>query len=146
MIFDQQSIFSDAQALTATAASTNVLDITGAVGTPPHAAAALDVDVGRADCRIGFTIDETFVSAGASTLSIALQVDTAAAFGSATALWTSSAIAKATLVKGYMFEELVILPRGITERYLRLYYTVGTADFTAGKITAGFVWGQQTNS
>lgn len=39
---------------------------------------------------------------------------------------------------------LVYLPVGLTERYIRLYYTVAGSNATAGKITAGHVLANQT--
>ena len=46
MILSAQQIFSDDQAVTATAISTNVIDL-GAPGTPYDAAAALNQDIGK---------------------------------------------------------------------------------------------------
>ena len=145
MIFDHQSAFSIEQAITATADSENSLDLAGLVGTPPHAAAALAYDIGNADNRITLMVDETFTAAGAATLTISLEIDDNSAFSSATTLWTSPAIGKATLVEGYIIPDLYILPRKMTERYAQLVYTVGTGPFTAGKLTAGFAHGEQTN-
>jgi hypothetical protein len=124
MLLDAQLLFSDLQALTATANSTNVIDTL----------AARDIAAGE-DLYVVCVVTTTTVSAGSSTLTITLETDDNVSFSSATTLYTTSAIAKATLVAGYRALSFK-LPR-YTERYLRLVYTVATADFTAGKFLAG---------
>jgi len=139
MIFDQQALFSDAQAITATAASTNILDL-GAPGTPKHAAAAITQDFGRGrHVPIRVQVTESFTNL--TSLEIAVQVDDNASFSSAKTVATSS-VALAALVAGYALPTEYV-PRGVDERYMRLYYTVtGTAP-NAGKITAGLVFGSE---
>lgn len=140
MLFDSTNLFSDAQALTSTgaAASTNVIDLGGA-DTPKHAAKAISKDFGKGKkTDLFMQVVETFTSSGAATLVVELQTDTVEGFGSPTALWTSPAIALATLAAGYRFN-IPVVPQGV-ERYLRVNYTVGTAAFTAGKVTAGLVF------
>jgi hypothetical protein len=84
-------------------------------------------------------------AAGAGTLTVSLEVDDNSGFSSATTVWTSGAIPKATLVAGYRLP-IEYLPKGINERYFRLYYTVATGPMTAGKITAGLMLdGQDSN-
>ena len=51
--------------------------------------------------------------------------------------------ALATLIAGYQFR--LAVPPGVSKRYLGLRYTVGTAETTAGKVTAGLVIDKQTN-
>lgn len=123
MLIDKENLFSNAQALTATAASTNLIDL-----------GAANRDIGKANIRFRAQVDTTFLSGGSSTLTLALQTDSTSSFGSATALYTSPAIAKASLVAGYVAVDIAV-PRGV-KRYLRVNYTVGTADFTAGALTA----------
>lgn len=138
MIFDSTNLFSDAQAITASAASTNVIDF-GATDTPQHAANAITRDIGKGNViELYAQVVEAFTAAGAGTLTIDLQTDTAEGFGSATTLWTSATIGKADLVAGYRLP-IYFMPQGI-QRYLRLNYTVGTGPMTAGKITAGLVF------
>lgn len=137
MIFDSTNLFSDAQAVTASAASTNVIDL-GATDTPKHAAAAIVRDIGK-----GTPIQlRVQVVANFNTLTsivVGVQTDTADSFGSATTVLSSPAVPLASLVAGYVFP-ITIVPRGTLERYVRLYYTVAGTAATLGQITAGFVF------
>lgn len=148
MIFSAQQLLSDDQDLAQTAAayaSTNYIDL-GATGTPHLGAAALERNIGKGQpIPLFVRITETFTSGGAATLSVALQMDDNTSFSSATTIKTSATFALASLTAGtYIFPDLYV-PTGITERYVRLLYTIGTATTTAGKITAGIVMEQQTN-
>ena len=123
MIIDRFNEFSDAQAVTASAASTNVVDLKAA---------------GNIEGKPYYLIIKTNASATASgdaTVTFALQTDSAENFGSATTLWTSAAIGKAALTAG---TEVVRLPiNGMPlKRYTRVYYTVATGPLTAGKFDA----------
>jgi hypothetical protein len=146
MIFDKTLLLSNQQAITATAASTNVID-TLQPGTVFKAAAALVKDLGLGGGRIPFLIQvtEAFAAAGAATLAVELQADDDEAFGSPTAIWNSGAIGKAALIVGYRFPLISHLPRGMRERFFRLNYTVATGPMTAGKIMAGVVGAVQDN-
>lgn len=142
MIFSAQQLFSDDQAITATANSENVID-TGVAGTPYGAAAALNKDIGKgAKIPLLVQITEDFTtSASMSALIIALET------GSTTALNTiiaSQTILIADLVAGKQIN-LDFLPNGIVERYLGLSYTPVTGDADGGAITAGICMGVQTN-
>lgn len=140
MLMDLQSMFSDKQAITTTAASTNVIDL-GAVDTPKHAAGPITRDLGKGrPIPITVMVNETFTAAGAATLTIALQVDDDEAFGSATTVLTQT-FALAALTAGAKLPPFYI-PEGVDERYVRLNYTVATGPMTAGKITAGLVFGR----
>lgn len=140
MIFSAQQLFSDDQAITATAISTNVIDL-GTRGTPYDAAATLIGDIGKG-AKVPLLAQVTEDFDNLTTLTIALET------GSTTSLGTviySVDVALVDLVAGYRLP-VNVLPDGITERYLGLRYTVtGTAP-TAGKITAGIVMGVQTNT
>lgn len=140
MIFDATNLFSDAQAITASAASTNVIDF-GATGTPKHAANALSRDLGKGR-KLDFTarVVEDFATLTSLTLVIQGSVD--AAFSSPVTIATSAAIPAASLVAGYVFP-LPVIPRGASYRYMRTYYTVGGSNATAGKITAGLVFADE---
>lgn len=145
MIFDAQNTFSDQQAITVTAPSTNTIDFS-ATGKPVGAAANLRRDMGRGKMvPLRAQVTEAFLAAGAGTLTVELQTDDNDAFSSAKTVWTSGAIGKATLVPGYVFA-LDYLPRGTDERYARLNFTVATGPFTAGKITAGVVAATEDNT
>ena len=135
MIFDQQTLLSDAQAITATAASTNVIDL-----GPIKAGIVRDIGKGK-PIPLRIQVVETFNNL--TSLAIALQVDDSAAFGSPKTVWSQTPVL-ADLKAGYVVVHEFIT-RGTDEQFMRLYYTVtGTAP-TLGKITAGVTMGNQSN-
>lgn len=123
-ILDDTNLFDDAVVLTNTRNSTDIIDLSS----------VRDVGAGE-PLELFVNVNSALLSAGASTLTVALQTDTAVGFGTAVTLLTTPAIPKATLVQGYQPIKQK-LPEGI-QRYIRLVYTVATADFTGGTITAG---------
>jgi hypothetical protein len=140
MILDKQNLFSDAQAITADAASTNTIDL-GVPGTPVGAAAPLAQDVGLSDIPLLIQVVEAF--ADLTSLTIKVQTDDNTGFSSAKDVLTVT-VPLASLVAGYI-APIDRIPRGTTERYLRLYYDVTGTSPTAGKITAGVVAAVQSN-
>ena len=139
MILDNQTLFSDDQAVTATAASTNIIDL-----GPINQGIRRDIGPGT---PIPIVIQATsdFAAAGAATVTVSVQVDDNSAFSSPKTVISSAAVAVADLKAGYQVK-LDYIPRGTDERYLRLNYAVATGPFTAGTIKAGVVWGgHQTN-
>ncbi|HHU6634338.1 TPA: Bbp16 family capsid cement protein [Klebsiella pneumoniae] len=130
MLLDQQALFSAAQAITATAASTNVID-TGS-----------NKDVGKyGDIPLLIQVVEGFNKL--TSLTVTVQTDDNSAFSSAADV-LSMTIPLASLVLGYK-SPVITLPMKM-ERYIRLNYTVtGTAP-TTGKVTAGITGGVQTNA
>lgn len=140
MIFSAQQLFSDDQAITATAVSTNVID-TGVRGTPYDAAAALNGDIAKGN-PIPFLAQVTEAFDNLTSLTIAIETGATTSLGTVIA---SVTVALADLVAGYQVP-FQVLPEQVTERYLGVRYTVtGTAP-TAGQITSGIVMGRQTNT
>lgn len=134
MIIDLQTKFSDAQAVTATAISTNVVDLRGNLTTNP---ATIDdgVTPGQ-DVWLFILVTTAATAAGAATVTFSLESDSDTALStSPTVHWTSSAIGKATLVAGYVVARIK-LPSDNYERYLGVRYTVATGPLTAGAFTA----------
>jgi hypothetical protein len=143
MILDSTLLFSDAQAITATAASTNIVDL-GATGTPYGALGALIRDVGRGTpVEILVTVTTTFATL--TSLTVSIETDDNSGFSSAAIALTGNAVPVATLVAGYQFRVPTVLPHGTNERYLRLKYTVAGSNATAGAVTAAIVAGRQSN-
>lgn len=139
MILDIQSMFSDDQALTVTAVSTNVIDL-GATGTPPLSSTALTRDIGPGT-PIDILIQLTADAGGTSpTLDIDLEVDTVENFASATVVASAVQIAGGT--EGQR-ASIRWVPDGTDQRYLRLNYTTGGTSPTH-TVTAGIVLGVQT--
>lgn len=142
MIFSAQQIFSDDQAITASADSTNVIDL-GVAGTPFGAQAALNDDVGKGNpIPILAQVTTAMTAAGAATLVINISTGATTALG--TTIASVGPIAVADLVAGYQMA-IQVLPNKITERYLGIEYVVATGPMTAGNITAGITMGNQTN-
>lgn len=142
MIFDKTTMFSEAQAVTVTAPSTNTIDLLP-TGRVYGAAANLVKDVGKGQpLKMHVQVVQTFNNLG--TLTIEVQCDTADTFGSPKTV-LSQTIALADLVAGKTFS-LMHVPAGVDERFLRLNYVVaGGTTPTTGKITAGLVMASQTN-
>jgi hypothetical protein len=126
MILDKEQMFSDGQAVTASAASTNHIDL-GALN---------DIGVGE-PLEVLFVAPEAAESAGASTLVIALETDSQPSFATKVTLAQSGVIAKSAITAGAELWRPKV-PAGV-QRYLRAFYTVAVADFTAGTFTAGLV-------
>lgn len=131
MIIDKSLQVSDAQAVTASAASTDVID-TGVANR------AIGTDTSLA---LSITVDESATASGSATVTFSLQ-DSAdnSTFADVVA---SAAIGKAALTAGKQ-PVLFKLPNGL-RRYLRVYYTVATGPLTAGKFSAQIVMNGQNN-
>jgi len=126
MILDKSLLLSDAQAVTTTAASTNVID-TGAEGQAIEPGSWIYCAVSTAFALPG---------AGAGTLTVQLQTGTSATMADGVTLATSASVVEASLTAGkVLFKQK--LPIGL-KRYIRLYYTI-TETATAGNIDAGIV-------
>jgi len=113
MIIDYNLQFSDAQSVTADAASTNIIDL------------GSDRDIGPGEeMKIALNFD---VAMGGSspTLAVLVQTDDNAAFSSATTVLTSRSIAAAAVG-----DQLVLGLPDTNERYVRLYYDVGGSSPT----------------
>ncbi|MGP1257198.1 MAG: Bbp16 family capsid cement protein [Kiloniellales bacterium] len=146
MIFDSQTLFSDAQAIATTAASTNVVDL-GANGTasngPDGGAAPLIKDMGKG-MKVPLRIQVVEDFATLTSLRVAVQVDTVENFASPTTVLETEAVPVADLTAGYVFA-LDSFPLKTDQRYVRLNYSVTGTAATAGRITAGVTAGNQTN-
>jgi len=130
MIIDKALQVSSEQAVTSSAASTDVID-TGQA-TP---------DLGVADLYLVITTDEAATAAGSATVTFSLQ--DSADNSSFADVAVTAAIGKATLVAGY--QHVIPLPTKL-RRYLRAYYTVATGPLTAGKFSVQIVAGYQQNT
>lgn len=145
MIFSAAEMFSNAQAVTATAASTNVLD-TGATGTVLYAAAALRRDMGKGTTvPLAIRVVQSFNNL--TSLIITYEVADDAAFSTnKTTVFTSPTYALADLASGARHLLPDAIPVTADRRYHRLLYTIAGTAPTLGQITAGIVAGNQTNS
>lgn len=125
MLLDMQTLFSDAQKITTSAASTNVVHT--ALGKLKEIAFGTPM-------ALLIQAEEDF--AGCTSVKVAVQTAEDEAFTTPVVLAETAAIPVAQLKAGYKFP-INFMPKG-NLGYTRLYYTVaGTAS--AGKITAGLV-------
>lgn len=133
MIGDLELVFSSAQAITASAASTNIIDL-GPLGGAPSANTIRDIGAGEPGLWLVITVVTAFTDAGSdSTVTPALQTDDSDAFGSATTLRTFDTLAALTAAGT---QKIYRLEPAAYERYLRLNYTVANGNLTTGAITA----------
>jgi len=140
MIFDRTLLFSNAQAITADAASTDIVDL-GATGTVYGAAAALSRDLGRGESvPLLIQVVESFNTL--TSLRVVVQCDDNSGFSSAKDVLEVT-LPLASLVAGRTFP-IIAVPPGVNERYMRIYYDVIGTNPTLGKVTAGVVAGVQT--
>lgn len=136
MIRDRQNTFSNDQAITADAISTNVIDL-GPLGGTPTANTIRDIGAGET-LYLHILVKTALTDAdGTPTLTVTLESDSAVGLdSSATTHWTATAITEATLVAGYWIAKGVAIPPGAYERYLGIRYTTNTADFDGGTVDA----------
>jgi len=108
MIIDYNLQLSDAQSVTADAASTNIIDL----------GSDRDIGVGE-DMKIALNFDVA-MGGTSPTLAVLVQTDDNSSFSSATTVLTSRSIASAAIG-----DTLVLGIPDTNERYVRLYYDVG---------------------
>jgi len=143
MIQDLTAMFSVAQPVTASTASTNTVDLK-ATGTVYGAAAPIGRDIGK-----GQTVPLRCVAVESfnnlTSLTIAIQTDTTAAFSAPVTVFTSPAYSLADLQTGARFLLPDSVPVGARQQFMRLFFTLAGTAPTTGKITAGVTMGNQTN-
>jgi hypothetical protein len=160
-IFDSNLIFSNNQAITASAASTGVIDLQGGLNinagqafrTAPYNVFGEDIGIGDgvAIPKIAAFVTTAFAP-GTATLQIQAQYapDTGANEPAGTpGTWVTAAETPATGILGSAmlagtkvaaFDWPPVQVPGIPlPRYLRLNYVVGTGPFTGGNLFAGLV-------
>lgn len=134
MFMDADLLFSDAQAVTAAAASTNYYD-TGPLATGN----ARNLGVGE-ELYIAISVDTTFADTGSnSTLTVALETDDNTSFSSAAVVATLLTIPALAAAGTIYFVRMPIETTVPYERYLRIYYTPNNGDLSAGAVTAAIV-------
>lgn len=126
MLYDLENLFSNNQAVTADAASTNVIKLA--------AGQLKEVSFGT---PIPLRIQVTEDFATLTSLNIKVQTASDEAFTTPVDLAATGAIAAADLKAGYV-APINFIPKG-NLGYMRLYYDVTGSNATAGKITAGIV-------
>lgn len=130
MFVDYQNQFSDAQAVTSTAISTNVLDL-GATPT------LRDIGNGEPIYLVILTQTTCTDTSSDATVTFTLESDSTADLAtSATVHYSTGAKAFATYATAGTVVAVVALPYGSYERYLGVRYTVASGPLTAGAFDA----------
>jgi hypothetical protein len=143
MFIDTKELLSDAQVLTATAISTYVYDQLpsgGAINSGdtggPTANTTVNLGAGKT-IYLYIWVHTVLDSSGeGATLTATVESSADTSNGTPTVHWTSGSIAEATLATGYWVAKGVPLPPGTYKRYICINYTVGTENFTTGKVSA----------
>jgi hypothetical protein len=139
MIMDGTLLFSTAQAITATAASTNIIDLTN----------ARDLGIGNdyPTVKVEMQIGTALTTTNSGTLTVQFQGSTDAS--SWTTYAESQAYAAAALTANTNHGFPISLPArslgASLPQYYRLNYVVGTGVFSTGTVTAFLVLDRQWN-
>jgi hypothetical protein len=127
MLTDNLLKLSAAQAVTATAVSTNVVDLKTAT------------DLGPGDSIFAIiTVDEAATAAGAATVTFEVVTSASSDLSTPTVVVASTPVGKAALTIGRNPVNLVIpvhISEELGQRYIGVRYTVTTGPLTAGKFT-----------
>lgn len=129
MILDAQNQFSDAQAVTAAAASTNIIDL----------GSARNIGVGE-NLYVQVNVDVAMTDAGSdSTLTVALEGDSSTSFtpDGSQQLFIIPAVSAA----GAKFYARIQPDFASNFRYMRLFYTPNSGNLSSGSFTASIVHG-----
>ncbi len=126
MITDKLLMFSEAQAVTNTAASTDVIDLG-------------PIDGNHRDIGVGYPLEfwvlVNAAAAASGDATVSIQLQTSENNSSWTTIYDSGALAKTALAAGKRVVSAKV-PAGV-QRYLRVNYSVATGPLTAGEFTAG---------
>lgn len=141
MIIDKTLTFSEDQAVTATAISTNVIELVDA-GTVPHESAAIARNLGAGE-PLPLLIQVTEDFATLTSLTITVETSAAAGLTSPTVLATTGAIPVASLKAGYK-PSLRFFPEGTLLDFVGLRYTVAGSNATTGKVSAALATERNT--
>jgi hypothetical protein len=139
MYVDTQNTFSDAQAVTATAISTNVIDLVSlgiGAGTNIGPNTVLDIGNGEPIYLVVSTAVAVTDAGSDATLVITLESSASSALGSPTVHFTSATLPFASFATAGTQFVAVALPMDNYSRYLGVRYTVAAGPLTAGAFDA----------
>lgn len=135
MFMDADLLFSDAQAVTATAASTNYVDL------GPLFTGNLTRDLGvSSELYISISVDVALTDSGSdSTIAVSLETDDNTSFSSIATVATLVTIPAVTAAGTKYFVKMPIATTVPYERYLQIKYTAANGNLTTGSFTAAIV-------
>jgi hypothetical protein len=130
-LIDAKLLLNTDQAITASAASTDYLDL-GAAGKNAFDASQVQDKFTGKPLYLNVVVSEAFATL--TSLQIGLEGDSATNFSTALVQYMlSMAIPAASLVAGFKLR--MPIPGTFRKRYLRAYYTVAGSNATTGKVT-----------
>ena len=124
MLLDAYNRFSNAQAITSSAASTNTLDLSE----------ARNIGVGERLYVVSLVTTAFTDGSSDSTVTVTMQTDATDAFGSATTTFTLGVFAALSAAGTALIVPIPV--DGINEEVARLYYTVANGALSTGAITS----------
>lgn len=133
MIRDRQNTFSNDQAITSTALSTNVIDL------GPFSAGNLIRDIAAGEpLYLHILVKTSFVTGGSATLTVTLESDSDTGLSTSvtTHMTVATGVTAANLAAGTWIAKGVPIPSGAFERYLGVRYTANVSTFSAGAVDA----------
>jgi hypothetical protein len=135
MILDNDLLFSDAQAVTAAAASTNYYD------TGPLFTGNTGRNIGMGEnLYFSISVDTAMTdSSSDSTLAVTLETDDNTSFSSAATVATLVTIPAVTAAGTKYFVKVPIATTVPYERYIRCYFTPANGNLTTGAFTVALV-------
>lgn len=137
MLLDKELRLSNAQAVTASAKSTNTIDL-GANSWAGNSNGA------RPSIGLLLEVDESAAAAGAATVTFQVRSSANADMTGAVVHAQSRAVPIANLTAGAEVPFKPDIPED-ANRYVDIYYEVGTGPLTAGKFSAVGIADRQTN-
>ena len=134
-LYDAMFEFSNGQAITSSDQADYAIDFQNS-----------DLEMGAGNpVYLNVRVNTAFATGDSATLAVALVYDDTGVDSGSTTVFTTPAIAATALTAGAWVLR-VPLPYNIDEeRYVGLYYTVGTGTFTAGAIDAWLDHGPQSS-
>ena len=148
MYVDSQLEFSDSQAVTSTAISSNVVDLLASTGGGTALAGGntlLDVGAGQNMYLVVSTAVACTDTSSDATLAITLETDTAVGLGSSTVVASTGTLAFATYASAGTQVWVLKLPPFLYKRYIGLRYTIASGPLTAGAFDAYLTTDLQLN-
>ena len=132
MIIDRFNEFSNAQAVTSTALSTDIIDL-----GPTRSSQRRDIGSGEELWLVVQTITAATDTGSDATLAVTLEsADNEAISTNATVHFTTGALAFAAFSPAGTFLVATRIPNALYRRYLAVRYTVASGPLTAGTFSA----------
>jgi hypothetical protein len=144
MILDKFLEFSDAQAVTATAISTNVVDLYP-LGGKGGTNTTRDLGTGEDVHLVVRTVTAATDVGSDATLTVTLESSAAEGLTSPTVHFSTGALAFADFAPAGTRVASVKIPAGEYRRYVGVRFTVANGPLTAGTFDAFLVLGDQTS-